>query len=74
MASSSSSNGKAWDGAAPAGASSARAHANKQCLSFPAPMLQEIEHEAARLDRSVSWVVQRAWKLALAELRKLDPT
>jgi len=37
-------------------------------------MLQEIELEAERLERSVSWVVQRAWKLARAELKKLDPT
>jgi uncharacterized small protein (TIGR04563 family) len=53
---------------------STRPHANKQCLSFPAPMLQQIEQEAARLDRSVSWVVQRAWRLARGELRKIDPT
>ncbi len=46
---------------------------NKQCLSFPAHMLQEIEKEAVRLDRSVSWVVQRAWKLGRAEIKKLDP-
>ena len=51
-----------------------RPHANKQCFSFPAPMLQEIEQEAVRLDRSVSWVVQRAWKLARAELHKIEPT
>jgi uncharacterized small protein (TIGR04563 family) len=36
-------------------------------------MLKEIELEAVRLDRSVSWVVQRAWKLARAELKKTDP-
>ena len=29
------------------------------------------EHEAARLDRSLSWVVQRAWKIARLEIRKL---
>jgi uncharacterized small protein (TIGR04563 family) len=55
------------------GPGAARPHANKQCLSFPAPMLQEIEQEAARLDRSVSWVVQRAWRLAREELSKIDP-
>jgi uncharacterized small protein (TIGR04563 family) len=37
-------------------------------------MLQEIEREAVRLDRSVSWVVQRAWKLGRAEIKKLDPS
>ena len=34
----------------------------KQSLYFPESMLQEIKEEAARLDRSLSWVVQRAWK------------
>ncbi|MBI5531414.1 MAG: TIGR04563 family protein [Deltaproteobacteria bacterium] len=34
-------------------------------------MLQEIKEEAARLDRSLSWIVQRAWKIARPELRKL---
>jgi uncharacterized small protein (TIGR04563 family) len=34
-------------------------------------MLQEIKDEAARLDRSLSWVVQRAWKIARLEIRKL---
>jgi uncharacterized small protein (TIGR04563 family) len=36
-------------------------------------MLKEIEQEALRLDRSVSWVVQRAWKLARGDLKKTDP-
>ena len=34
-------------------------------------MLQEIKEEAARLDRSLSWVVQRAWKLARNDIRKI---
>ena len=36
----------------------------KQSLYFPESMLQEIKEEAARLDRSLSWVVQRAWKIS----------
>ena len=32
----------------------------KQSLYFPEAMLQEIKDEAARLDRSLSWIVQRA--------------
>jgi uncharacterized small protein (TIGR04563 family) len=36
----------------------------KQSLYFPADMLHEIMSEAARLDRSPSWVVQRAWRTA----------
>ncbi len=43
----------------------------KQSLYFPEAMLQEIKDEAARLDRSLSWVVQRAWKLARTEVKKL---
>lgn len=43
----------------------------KQSLYFPEAMLQEIKEEAARLDRSLSWVVQRAWKNARAEIKKL---
>ena len=43
----------------------------KQSLYFPESMLQEIKDEAARLDRSLSWIVQRAWKTARAEIRKI---
>lgn len=43
----------------------------KQSLYFPEAMLQEIKDEAARLDRSLSWIVQRAWKTARADIRKI---
>lgn len=43
----------------------------KQSLYFPESMLTEIKEEAARLDRSLSWIVQRAWKIARPELKKL---
>ena len=43
----------------------------KQSLYFPESMLVEIQQEATRLDRSLSWVMQRAWKLARADIRKL---
>lgn len=43
----------------------------KQSLYFPETMLQEIKDEAARLDRSLSWVVQRAWKMARLDIRKI---
>ncbi len=49
----------------------ARSDKRKQSLYFPEDMLQEIKDEAARLDRSLSWVVQRAWKIARLEIRKL---
>jgi uncharacterized small protein (TIGR04563 family) len=34
-------------------------------------MLAEIRDEAARLDRSLSWVIQRAWKIARLEIKRL---
>lgn len=40
----------------------------KQSLYFPEEMLAEIQHEAARLDRSLSWIVQQGWKVARAKL------
>jgi uncharacterized small protein (TIGR04563 family) len=43
----------------------------KQSLYFPEEMLREIEIEAQRQDRSLSWIVQQAWKIARAELRKI---
>jgi uncharacterized small protein (TIGR04563 family) len=43
----------------------------KQSLYFPESMLEEIKGEAGRLNRSLSWVVQRAWKVARQEVRKL---
>lgn len=43
----------------------------KQSLYFPESMLQEIQHEATRLDRSLSWIVQRCVKIGLPEIRKL---
>ncbi len=42
----------------------------KQSLYFPEEMLQEIQAEAARQDRSLSWIVQKAWKIARIEIRK----
>lgn len=43
----------------------------KQSLYFPAAMLEEIEREALRLDRTRSWIVQRCVRIALSELKKL---
>jgi len=52
-----------------------RAVDRKQSLYFPEEMLVEIREEAARLDRSLSWIVQRAWKLARKQVRAMpnDP-
>jgi uncharacterized small protein (TIGR04563 family) len=48
-----------------------RSDKRKQSLYFPESMLEEIHGEAARLERSLSWIVQRAWKMARPEIRKL---
>ena len=59
--------------AAVARASIAREMANadkrKQSLYFPEDMLKEIQHEAQRLDRSLSWIVQQGWKLARERMK-----
>jgi len=50
----------------------------KQSLYFPEQMLKEIQEEGARQDRSLSWIVQRAWLVARKDVMKLpshnDPT
>ncbi len=40
----------------------------KQSLYFPEEMLKEIQEEANRQDRSMSWIVQQAWRIARAEI------
>lgn len=43
----------------------------KQSLYFPEEMLSEIQKQAERQDRSLSWIVQQAWKLARADMKKI---
>jgi uncharacterized small protein (TIGR04563 family) len=45
----------------------------KQTLFFPEEMLAEMKAEAARLDRSLSWLVQTAWCIAEGEIKRLGP-
>ena len=40
----------------------------KQSLYFPEDMLKEIGAEATRQDRSLSWIVQKAWKAARKDI------
>ena len=47
---------------------------SKQSLYFPETMLQELRDEAARLDRSLSWVMQRAFKIARAQIAAIPST
>jgi uncharacterized small protein (TIGR04563 family) len=43
----------------------------KQSLYFPEAMLKEISAEATRQDRSLSWIVQKAWKAARKEFKNI---
>ena len=43
----------------------------KQSLYFPEEMLKEIGAEATRQDRSLSWIVQQAWKAARTDLMRI---
>ncbi len=43
----------------------------KVTLYFNAGMLSETQKEAIRQDRSVSWIIQAAWKIAREEVRRL---
>ena len=43
----------------------------KQSLYFPEEMLKEIQDEATRQDRSLSWIVQKAWKAARKEMMSI---
>jgi uncharacterized small protein (TIGR04563 family) len=36
----------------------------KQSLYFPVDMLAEMQHEADRQERPLSWIMQQAWKLS----------
>ena len=42
----------------------------KQSLYFPEEMLKEIQEEATRQDRSLSWIVQQAWRIARNEVKR----
>ncbi len=44
----------------------------KQSLYFPGEMLTEIKEEAKRLERSTSWVVAHAWRLAHDKIRNMS--
>jgi len=43
----------------------------KQSLYFPEEMLKEIGAEATRQDRSLSWIVQKAWKAARKDIMNI---
>ena len=43
----------------------------KRSLYFPDTILREMQSEAKRQERSLSWIVQYAWRIARAELMRL---
>lgn len=43
----------------------------KQSVYLPADMLVEIEKEMVRIDRSLSWIVQRCVKIGMPEIKRL---
>lgn len=43
----------------------------KQSLYFPEDMLKEIQEEASRQDRSMSWIVQQAWKVSRQQIARV---
>ena len=43
----------------------------KVTLYFSAAMLEETQREAIRQDRSISWIIQAAWRLSRDEVRKV---
>jgi uncharacterized small protein (TIGR04563 family) len=47
------------------------ADSRKQSLYFPEEMLGEIQREASRQDRSLSWIVQQAWRMARLDIRRI---
>jgi uncharacterized small protein (TIGR04563 family) len=43
----------------------------KVTLYFNSAMLAETQKEAIRQDRSVSWIIQAAWRLARDEVKRM---
>ena len=46
----------------------------RQALYFPSEMLAELQKEAQRQDRSISWLIHQAWKIARTDLRRIPST
>jgi uncharacterized small protein (TIGR04563 family) len=43
----------------------------KVTLYFSAGMLDETQREAIRQDRSISWIIQAAWRIAREDVQRL---
>ena len=51
-----------------------RTDKRKQYVYIPEPMLSETKRECERQERSLSWIIQRAWKIARGEIMKTPST
>jgi len=51
--------------------STRRKSADKQSLKLPTELVVEMRGEAQRLDKSLSWVAQEAWRRARDRIREL---
>lgn len=47
---------------------------SRQSVYLPREILAELIAEAARQDRSVSWLLQQAWRIGRAQIEKLPIT
>lgn len=48
-----------------------RVEQTKQSIYLPEPILSELRGHQRRLDRSLSWLIQRCIRIGLAEIRTL---
>ena len=46
----------------------------RQALYFPTEMLGELQAQALRQDRSISWLIQQAWRIGRSELQRVPGT
>jgi uncharacterized small protein (TIGR04563 family) len=51
----------------------ADANESKQALYLGPDVLRELREESARLDRSMSWLVREAWRIARDTIRQAQP-
>jgi uncharacterized small protein (TIGR04563 family) len=45
---------------------------SKTCIKFPKEVIDEVKEESARQDRSISWILQRAWILAKDNIKSIQ--
>ena len=51
-----------------------RTDKRKPSVYIPEAMLSEIKRECEQQERSLSWIMQRAWKIARGEIMKTPST